>query len=112
MSDMQEPLDNDLMQLFDTANTSLEADRFLEQVQGRLEEARVAQRRRWIGLGVVLLVLAAAATPYVAAGSLAVAQYAGGWLLDFNSGLVSPAGWIGSALAAIWLLRRTRVFGR
>lgn len=111
MSDRQ-PLDEDLMRLFEGARVEPPPERFLEQLEHRLLRAK---RARW-GVRIVLLallaVVAALMTPYVADGSLAAMDYAAQWLPALGLALNSPAGWAASLLLGAWVLKRAHVFER
>lgn len=87
-------LDDTLTQLFAEARESLPAEEFLQSVASGLDEAR---RRRAIRRTILTLgaaALAAAATPYVVMGSLAVVSHCGKWLPAFAGALASPVVWL------------------
>jgi hypothetical protein len=100
--------DDTLTQLFAEARKSLPAEDFLQRVATDLSQAR---RRRAIGRTALTLAaggVALAATPHVAAGSLAVVSHLGEWLPALAHGLTSPVVWMCSVAAAAWGLRRMR----
>ncbi len=112
MSPMQDPWDDDLARLFEESRPALPGGEFAERVASRIRRAR---RRRvlWRLLcGLLILAGAAAASPYVARGSLALADRMEEGLPLLGRALVSPAGWAGSFLLALWILRRAKVLGR
>jgi hypothetical protein len=98
--------DDTLTQLFAEARETLPAEDFLQRVATDVNHAR---RRRALGRSALTLAaggLAVAATPYVAAGSLAAVSHLGAWLPTLAHGLTSPVVWLCSAVAAAWGLRR------
>jgi hypothetical protein len=100
--------DDTLTQLFAEAREALPAEEFLQRVAIGVGRAR---RRRAIGrtaLTVAAGGVAVAATPYVAAGSLAVVGHLGEWLPAFAHALASPVTWLCSVTVAAWGLRRAR----
>jgi hypothetical protein len=100
--------DDTLTQLFAEARQPLAAEDFLQSVATRISHGR---RRRAIGrtaLAVAAGGVAVAATPYVAAGSLAVVSHLGEWLPALAHALASPVVWACSAAVAAWGLRRAR----
>jgi len=111
MNDSQ-PLDEDLMRLFEGARSELPSEAFVERLERRL--ARV--RRTRLGIQIVLLALlagvAALVTPYVSLGSLTAMDYAAQWVPDIGLALSSPAGWVASLILGAWVLKRAHVFER
>jgi hypothetical protein len=102
---MTEP-DDTLIRLFAEAQARLPADDFLQGVTRRMERER---RRRGIKLVTMTAAaggLAIAATPYVARGSIVVADHLGIWLPAVGGALTSPIGWACSVAIAAWSLRR------
>ncbi len=100
--------DDTLTQLFAAAREPLPAEDFLQGVATRMSRAR---RRRAIGRTALALAaggVAAAVTPFVAAGSLAVASHLTEWLPALANALASPIVWLGSVAVAAWGLRRAR----
>jgi cytochrome bd-type quinol oxidase subunit 2 len=98
--------DDTLTQLFTAARESLPGEDFLQSVTTRVTHAR---RRRAIVRAVLTLAaagIAVAATPYVAAGSLAAAGRLGEWLPTLADALASPIVWVCSLAATAWGLRR------
>ena len=100
--------DDTLTQLFAEARRPLPAEDFLQSVATHVSRAR---RRRAIGRTALTLAaagVAAAATPYVVAGSLAAASHLGEWLPALANTLASPIAWLCSVAVAAWGLRRAR----
>jgi hypothetical protein len=100
--------DDTLTQLFAAARESLPDEDFLQEVATRVSHAR---RRRAIGRAALTLAAAGAAvaaTPYVAAGSLAVVSHLGEWLPALANALASPVVWLCTLAVAAWGLRRAR----
>jgi hypothetical protein len=100
--------DDTLTQLFAEAREALPAEDFLQRVATGVSRAR---RRRAIGRAALALAaggVAVAATPYVAAGSLAVASHLGEWLPTLAHALASPVVWLCAVAVAAWGLRRAR----
>jgi len=100
--------DDTLTQLFAEAPQPLPAEDFLQSVAAQVSHAR---RRRAIGRTALALAaagVAAAATPYVAAGSLAVVSHLGEWLPALANTLASPVVWLCSVAVVAWGLRRAR----
>lgn len=90
-----------LTRLFASTREAPTDDHFVAAVTVRMERER---RRRPIKLAALAVAgsgIALALTPYVAAGSLAVAIHFGAWL-------TSPMGWACSLGIAAWVLRRAR----
>ena len=112
MSDMQPPLDEDLMRRFEDARVPLPFEAFLE----RFERRRTRVRRLRVALHAGGLALLAAAgliiAPYAIRGSLALSGYAADGLSSLGLAMLSPAGWAGSLLLGAWILRRCHVFDR
>ena len=99
---MMSEFDDTLTQLFAEAREPLPAEEFLQSVATGLGQAR---RRRTIGRAVIALaaaVVAIAATPYVAMGSLAVASHLGKSLPVLAGALTSPVVWLCSAALTVW----------
>ena len=100
--------DDTLTQLFAEARRPLPAEDFLQSVATHVSRAR---RRRAIGRTALTLAaagVAAAATPYVAEGSLAVVSRLGESLPALANALASPVVWLCALAAAAWGLRRAR----
>ena len=100
--------DDRLTQLFAAARESLPAEDFLQSVATHVSHAR---RRRAIGRAALALAaagVAVAATPYVAAGSLAAVSHLGEWLPALANAPASPVVWFCSMAVAAWGLRRAR----
>lgn len=98
--------DDTLAQLFAAAREPLPAEDFLQSVATHVSHAR---RRRALGRTTLTLAaagVAVAATPYVAAGSLAAVSHLGEWLPALASAPASPVVWLFSVAA--WGLRRAR----
>ena len=108
----RQPLDEDLVRLFEGARTELPPAGFVDRLERRLARAR----RMRLGTQVVLLALLAGAaalmTPYVARGSLTMVDYAARGLPDVGLALSSPAGWAASLILGAWVLKRAHVFER
>lgn len=99
--------DETLSRLFAETRQAPPPDDFLEGVTRRL---RGENRRRAFRRAVVIapaVGLALVSTPYIVAGSLAVAGRLGGWLPAIGNALTSPVAWLG-ALAVAWGVRRMR----
>jgi hypothetical protein len=111
MSDRQ-PLDEDLMRLFEGARTELPPAGFVDTLVRHLARARRVRLGTQVVLLALLAVAAALMTPYVARGSLSVMESAAQWLPDVGLALSSPAGWIGSLILGAWVLKRAHVFER
>ena len=117
MSDSQpsrdsQPLDEDLVHLFEDARASLPAKAFLEPLERRMARARTLRRILRLGLLAVLVVSVAVLAPYASRGSLAAIDYAARWVPQIGLAMNSPAGWIGSLLLGLWVLRRSHAFER
>lgn len=100
--------DDTLRQLFAEARQSLPAEDFLQRVAAGVSRSR---RRRALGRAALMLAavgVAVAATPYVAAGSLAAASHFREWLPTLANALASPVVWVCSMAVAAWGLRRAR----
>lgn len=96
-----------LSRLFAETRQAPPPDDFLAGVTRRL---RGENRRRAIRRTVLIAAaagLALVSTPYIAAGSLAIAGHLGGWLPAIGNALTSPVAWLG-ALAIAWGVRRLR----
>src|SRR5262249_53654638 len=111
MSDLQ-PLDEDLVRLFDGARAELPSEAFLEQLGRRIARSRAIRLGAQAALFVLLAGVAALLTPYVVGGSLTSMDHASRWLPDLGLALNSPLGWLGSLMLGAWVLRRTHVFER
>ena len=112
MSDMQPPLDEDLVRLFEDARAPLPSEAFLERFERR--RARVGRLRLVLQVGGLALLAAAGLiiAPYAIRGSLALSGYAADGLSSLGLAMLSPAGWAGSLLLGAWILRRCHVFDR
>jgi hypothetical protein len=100
--------DDTLTQLFADARQPLPAEEFLQSVATHVSHGR---RKRAIGrtaLTVAAGGVAVAATPYVAAGTLAAVSHLGEWLPALANALPSPVVWLCSVAVAAWGLRRAR----
>lgn len=101
--------DDTLTRLFaEVQEEALPPDGFLAQLAARMHRdgrRRAIQRLAW---RTVAAAVAAAATPYVAGGTLGVASHLGVWLAQMGNALTSPAGWACSLLIAAWGMRRVR----
>jgi len=104
--------DQDLTRHFAEAHHPLPAEEFVSNVMTRIGRERQRRMRRKAALALLVAVVAAAATPYVAEGSLAL----GGGLFDalaaFGAALGSPAGWACSIAVGAWALSRVWAIGR
>lgn len=100
--------DATLTQLFAAAPESLPAEDFLRSVATGVSRVRRRRAVTRTALTLAAAGVAVAATPYVAAGSLAVASHLGEWLPALGNALPSPVVWLGSVAAAAWGLRRLR----
>lgn len=100
--------DETLGRLFAEARQNPPADDFLEKVTVRMSHTR--RRRAFVrtASATVAAAIAVAATPYVAAGSLAAASHLSVWLPAFGDALTSPIAWIGYLAVAGWSIRRAR----
>jgi hypothetical protein len=100
--------DDTLTQLFAEAREPLPAEDFLQGVATRMSQAR---GRRAIGRAALALAaggVAAAVTPFVAAGSLAAASHLTEWLPALANAPASPIVWLCSLAVAAWGLHRAR----
>ncbi len=100
--------DDTLTQLFAAGRESLPAEDFLRRVATGVSQARRRRAIRRTALALAAAGVAVAATPYVAAGSLAVVSHLGEWLPALANALASPAVWLCSLAVAAWGLRRAR----
>jgi ABC-type transporter Mla subunit MlaD len=94
--------DDTLTQLFAEARQSLPAEEFLRSVATALDQARRQRAIRRAVLTLAAAAVAVAATPYVAAGSLAVASHFGKWLPPLADSLASPVVWLCAVAVAAW----------
>jgi len=106
------PLDEDLAHLFEDARAALPAKAFLEQLERRMARARTLRLTFRVGLLTVLVVAVAVLAPYAGRGSVAAIDYAAQWVPQIGLAMNSPAGWIGSLLLGLWVLRRSHAFER
>lgn len=100
--------DDTLTRLFAEDRQPLPAEEFVQSVATHVSHAR---RRRAIGrtaLTVAAGGVAIAATPYVAAETLAAVSRLGEWLPALANALPSPVIWLCSVAVAAWSLRRAR----
>lgn len=104
--------DDLLMRLFAEARAPRAGDEFVASVAARIGRARLRGRVARIAAFALLAALAVAATPYVAEGSLALADRLASGLPALGAALVSPVGWAASVVIALWSLRRLRILGR
>lgn len=111
MSEMQ-PLDEDLLRLFEGARSELPSAAFLERIELRMARARSVRLAVQIGLLILLAVAVAIVTPEVTRESLAGGDYLARWLPDLGLALSSPLGWVCSLILGAWVLKRTHVFER
>lgn len=111
MSEMQ-PLDEDLVRLFEGARTEIPSAAFLEHIELRMARVRGVRLAAQIGLLILLAVAVAILTPEIVSGSLAGGDYVARWLPDLGLALSSPLGWVCSLILGAWVLKRTHVFER
>ncbi len=109
---MPDPWDDELACLFEEARHALPAGDFAERVASRIRKKRRRQTLRRIAVWLIGAVCVAAASPYIVQGSLAVADRTESWIPAVGGALLSPAGWAGSLLFALWILWRTRALRR
>jgi hypothetical protein len=112
MSDMQPPLDEDLVRLFENAHAPLPPAAFLARFERRMARARrvrLAVQVAGLALlaGVVVII-----APYAIRGSLTLSSYAADGLLSLGVAMMSPVGWVGSLILGGWVLRRCHVLDR
>ena len=98
--------DDTLTRLFAEGRETLPAEEFLENVANGMRRARRRRAIRRAAVVTVAVVLAAILTPYVAEGSLAIANHLTASLPTLGSTLASPAAWMCSLAVTAWLLRR------
>lgn len=91
--------DDTLTRLFAEARETPPPDDFLRSVARRISRARRRRAIRRTAIAVAAVGVASALTPYVAAGSLAIASHLG-------NALGSPVAWVCSLAVAAWGLRR------
>ena len=104
--------DEDLTRLFAESRSSVSTEEFVTNVMTRIDRERRLRMLRKVALAILLVIVAAAATPYVVEGSLDVASRFVDGVAAFGAVLSSPAGWVCAIVAAVWVLRRARVIGR
>ena len=100
--------DDTLTRLFAEGRVTLPAEEFLENVASRMHRARRQRTIRRTALVVAAAMLVVVLTPFVAKGSLAVANLLTASLLSLGSALASPLAWICSLTITTWAVRRTR----
>jgi len=100
--------DDSLGRLFAEARETLPTDDFLEHVALRISQARRRSAIKRMAVTAAGAALALAATPYIATGSLTVADHLGTSLPAVGNALTSPIGWLGSLALAAWGMRRTQ----
>jgi hypothetical protein len=112
MSDIQPPLDQDLVRLFDDAQSTLPSEAFVERFERRMARSmRIRLALQAVGLALLAAVVWITA-PYAIRGSLALSSSATEGLSDLGLAMGSPMGWVCSLLAGAWVLRRYHVFDR
>jgi hypothetical protein len=104
--------DQDLIRLFAETHPFVPAEEFVTNVMTRIGRERQRRTGRKLTLGLLLAALAAAATPYVAEGSLAAGTRFYDGLVAFGAALGSPAGWVCSLAVGAWALSRAWIIGR
>jgi hypothetical protein len=109
---MSDEIDPGLMRLFAQAREPLSAQAFLEEVTRGLQRA---QRLRLLWSAATLATIAILAlllTPFVAHGSLSLAQFATERFSVLPAVLMTPTSWLLMMLASVWLLYRARALAR
>lgn len=104
--------DDQLLRLFAETRAPERDEEFVASVAARVGRARRRRSITRIAAFAALVALAAAATPYVAEGSLALAGRLVSSTPALGNALTSPAGWAGSAVIALWCFRRFRALVR
>jgi len=100
--------DDTLTRLFAEARETLPDEDFLRNVAMRMRHAHRRRAVRQAAFATAAAGVAAALTPYVAEGSLAVASHLGAWLPAFEDALASPIAWACALAVAAWNMRRRR----
>lgn len=100
--------DDTLSRLFAESREALPAEDFLRSVATGMTHGRRRRAIRRTTLAIAAAGVAVAATPYVAAGTLAVASHLGEWLPALGNALASPVAWLCSVAVTAWGLRRAR----
>jgi hypothetical protein len=104
--------DEDLIRLFAETHRSLPAEEFVTSVMTRIGRERQRRVLRRLTLALIVAVAAAAATPFVAEGSLEIGNRFVDGLAAFGAALGSPAGWVCSIVVAVWASYRVSVIAR
>lgn len=104
--------DQDLTRLFAQTDRVLPAEGFVANVMTRIGRERQRRMHRKLTLALFLVVAGAAATPYVAEGSLIVGDRLFDGLAAFGVVLGSPAGWVCSLAVGAGTLFRAWIAGR
>ena len=104
--------DEDLTRLFAETHGYAPAEEFVTSVMTRIRRERRQRTLRYMALALLLVAAVAAATPYIAEGSLAIASRFVDGLAPFGAALGSPASWACALVLAVWVLRRVGVIGR
>ena len=111
MSAMSHP-DEDLIRLFAETPRSLPDEEFVARVMTRVGRERRRRARLRLTRVVIVCLAAAAATPYVAEGSLEIGRRSVEGFATLGAALSSPAGWAVSIPIALWTLWQARVIGK
>lgn len=97
--------DDTLTRLFAETRETLPADDFLQRMATRLSQERRRRSIKRAILSTAAAGLTAALTPYVVAGSLAVASHVVAWLPSFGNELTSPIGSLCALTVVAWIWR-------
>jgi hypothetical protein len=104
--------DEDLTRHFAKRHSSVSTEEFVTQVMTRIGRERRQRMLRKVTFALLLVVVAAAATPYAVEGSLAIASRFVDGLAAFGAALSSPVGWVCAIVLSVWVLRRAQIIGR
>jgi hypothetical protein len=105
-------MDPALARAFAEARTPPADGAFEDEVMDRILKARRVRSVRAMVVVGAFLAAAAALSPWVAQGSLAVSRRLSFWLPALGQALASPVGWVCALAVAAWSLRRAGVIGR
>jgi hypothetical protein len=105
---MSNELDPELRRLFAEREERLDHGPFLVRIATEIDRARRVRLMRQLAALAVVLVVVAAAFPWLAPVSAAVMEQAGRLSLAAGSFLVTPVGWVVSMILAAYILMRVR----
>ena len=109
---MSDEIDPGLMRLFAQAREPLPAQAFMEEAARSLRRAQRLRLLWSVATLTAVAVLALLFTPFVAHGSLSLAQFATERFSVLPAVLMTPTSWLLMMLASVWLLYRARALGR